>query len=86
MNFVTEPLDKRVRDQESREKRGLGGGAWELVQQCWHQDQEERQGMTYGGKNIETLLAIATRAFWPLGVAHWHCVRARATPVMTGNI
>lgn len=42
--------------------------------------------MTYGGKNIETLLAIATRAFWPLGVAHWYCVRARATPVMTGNI
>lgn len=23
MNFVTEPLDRRVRDQESREKRGI---------------------------------------------------------------
>ena len=33
---------KRPREPEKAEDIGFGGGTWELVQQCWHQDREER--------------------------------------------
>ena len=33
---------KRPREPERSEDIGFGGGTWELVQQCWHQDREER--------------------------------------------
>lgn len=33
---------KRPRKPEEVGDIGFGGGTWELVQQCWHQDREER--------------------------------------------
>ena len=33
---------KRPRKPEKVGNIGFGGGTWELVQQCWHQDREER--------------------------------------------
>ena len=33
---------KRPRKPEAARDIGFGGGMWELVQQCWHQDRRER--------------------------------------------